>query len=325
MKCLALCSGGLDSALAVFYARKLGFEVEAVNFTTSFEPGGGNNDHARLVAESLEVKLHRIVIRDAFLEILRAPRFGYGKNLNPCIDCKILMLKEAWKLARTIGAEFLVTGDVLGQRPMSQQEAQLRLIEKCAGLSGYIFRPLSAGLLPETRPEKNGLVRRDRLPVFSGRGRRGLLALAAENGITGYGAPAGGCLLTDRIFSRRLKDLLDHGRFVVEELDLLNLGRHYRLSPGTKLVLGRDERENRRLLHAPGDRPCLVTLGRGPVGLLCGAAPEPALLRLAAGLVASFSDEAKEGRPVAVALAGPETALLEPEPLARDKREAYLI
>ncbi|HNQ35906.1 MAG TPA: tRNA 4-thiouridine(8) synthase ThiI, partial [bacterium] len=264
-KCLVLISGGLDSALAARLMQRLGFETEGIAFLTSFQPiPRGGRSHSEEVCGRLGIPLHLVPLDEPFLEIVRSPRYGRGKHLNPCIDCKVLMLRSAWEKAREIGAEFLVTGEVLGQRPMSQNLSALRQIEKASGLKGLIFRPLSARFLDPTRPEQVGLIDRESLPAVQGRGRKLLLALAAELGVSGFSTPAGGCLLTDDGFCRRLSDLMELDLFRGGEVDLVKVGRYLRLGPRLRLIVGRSENENRYLLERAGGRVRLEALGSGP-------------------------------------------------------------
>jgi tRNA U34 2-thiouridine synthase MnmA/TrmU len=208
-----------------------------------------------------------------FLGLLNQPRYGFGANMNPCIDCKILMLKKARGLLDDYKADFIVTGEVLGQRPMSQHRQALELIEKKSGLEGLLLRPLSAKLLPETTPEKNGWISREKLLNIGGRSRRPQVNLARGFGIKDYPNAAGGCLLTDPKFSDRLKELIAHKELSLENIELLKIGRHFRISGQAKLVVARDEKEGKELenLARPGD--CLffpndqlagpTSLGRG--------------------------------------------------------------
>lgn len=306
MKCLVLVSGGLDSALAAALVLRAGIETVGVNLVTTFEPGGQGLDHPALVADSLGIRLFRLNIRAPFLEIIRRPAHGYGRNMNPCLDCKILMFREAWRLAEKIGASCLVTGEVVGQRPMSQQREKISLIERCSGLEGRVFRPLSAGLLPPSLPEKEGFFRRDQLLSIQGRRRRELLDSAAALGVGGFGSPGGGCLLTDRNYSRRLRDLIEHGLFRDSSINLLRFGRHLRLSADFKLTVGRDQAENRRLLGFLGrENTCLFSFGRGPVALLEGLdRPPEEMIVLAGRVVAAYSAEGRSGRESRIGVVG---------------------
>ncbi|MCX5665791.1 MAG: tRNA 4-thiouridine(8) synthase ThiI [Candidatus Omnitrophica bacterium] len=221
------------------------------------------------------------------MEIVKNPQHGHGANMNPCIDCKIYMFKHAKELMAETGASFLVTGEVLGERPMSQRMDALNLIEKRAGVKGLLLRPLTAKNLEPTKPELEGIVDRKKLLDIRGRSRKPQMALAKEFGITEYPSPAGGCLLTDPGFAKRVKDAIKHGEFNAENLALLSVGRHFRISEGARLVVGRDEGENSVLesLIKPGDIIFELTDHEGPSSILRGGASEN-FIRIAAGIAA---------------------------------------
>ncbi len=249
-KAVALLSGGLDSALAIYLVKRQGIEVVAVHFTSFFSPLAAEAEESpvRRVARQLNVTLRMLPKGKDFLQLLRNPRYGYGKNLNPCIDCRIYTFIKAKELMEEIGASFMVTGEVVGQRPMSQRRHTIRLIEKRSGCDGLVLRPLSAKLLPPTRAEEAGTIDRELLLDVAGRGRKVQLRLAAALGLSGYSPPAGGCLLTDKRFSSRVRDLLAHTEEVSPaDLELLHIGRHLRIRPGLKIVVGRNEAENQRI------------------------------------------------------------------------------
>jgi tRNA U34 2-thiouridine synthase MnmA/TrmU len=288
-KALALLSGGLDSTLAIKVLQEQGIEVEAVNYVIKFAaciPTNGENA-ATKAARMLNVPIKVVDITEEYLSVLRNPKHGYGANINPCIDCKIFMLKKAKEHMLKIGASFLVTGEVLGERPMSQRKDALAIIERDADVRGILLRPLSAKALDPTTPEKEGVVDRRKLLDIKGRSRRPQMALAAKFGITEYPNPAGGCLLTDPGFTRRVKDLIDNKEFNTDDLTLLTVGRHFRLAPGAKLAIGRDRLENDKLEKQAraGDISFMLTEHQGPLGLLRGKA-DTELIRLAAELVA---------------------------------------
>jgi tRNA U34 2-thiouridine synthase MnmA/TrmU len=229
---------------------------------------------------------------EEFLQVLKNPRHGFGANLNPCIDCKILMLSKAREMLPKWGANFVITGEVLGQRPMSQNRATLQVIEKGCGLSGYLLRPLSAKLLDETIPEKELWVRRDELLGLSGRSRKPQIELAKDLGIADYQQPAGGCLLTDPGFSQRMRELLRHEGLTLENIELLKIGRHFRLSDRTKLVVGRNEKENAALLGLRQERDCVFMPPEdmaGPTGLGRGVFSAE-LLKLSCAILARYCD-----------------------------------
>ena len=249
-RALGLCSGGLDSILAGLVLRKIGIEVEWVTFETPFFNAAKARKASKMTGIPLTVK----PIYPVYIEMLRNPPAGYGKFMNPCMDCHALMFKLAGEIMRERKFDFLFSGEVLGQRPMSQNKTSLRYVEKHSGFDGYIVRPLSAKNLPQTIPEKEGLVDREMLLDIHGRGRKAQINLAAEFNIKEYPAPAGGCLLTDKNYTIRLRDLFEHQQSCSEEeLHLLKYGRHYRLNPDTKLIVGRTEKDNEHILiyHNP--------------------------------------------------------------------------
>lgn len=266
IKAVALFSGGLDSILAVKLIREQRIEVRGVNFKTPFF----GLDKAYAAIKNLDIDLEIIDITQELLEILRNPKHGFGKNMNPCIDCHALMFKKAGEYMTRIGASFILSGEVLGERPMSQNRNSLNIIERESGFEGRILRPLSALLLAETIPEKEGLVERNKLLDISGRSRKRQIELAAKMGIEDYPSPAGGCKLTEPAFSKRLRDLFTQGVFSLEEIELLKLGRHFRLSRDIKLVVGRNKEENKQLLNFFQNEDYLFEAKnlKGPVSLL---------------------------------------------------------
>jgi len=266
IKAVALFSGGLDSILAVKLIREQRIEVRGVNFKTPFF--GLDKTYAAI--KNLDIDLEIIDITQELLEILRNPKHGFGKNMNPCIDCHALMFKKAGEYMTRIGASFILSGEVLGERPMSQNRNSLNIIERESGFEGRILRPLSALLLAETIPEKEGLVERNKLLDISGRSRKRQIELAAKMGIEDYPSPAGGCKLTEPAFSKRLRDLFTQGVFSLEEIELLKLGRHFRLSRDIKLVVGRNKEENKQLLNFFQNEDLLFEAKnlKGPVSLL---------------------------------------------------------
>ena len=298
-RALGIFSGGLDSMLAVKVLERAGVEVAAVTFATPFF----SPERARLSASQIGVPLQVAEVGQAHLELVKDPPHGYGSNMNPCIDCHAFMFARAGEIMAAQGFDFLFSGEVLGQRPMSQNKQALALVAKQSGMAPYILRPLSALVLPVSPVEERGLVERERLLGLSGRSRKPQMALAQEWGISDYPAPAGGCLLTEPGFSNRLKDLLAHqpeaGLPLVE---LLKHGRHLRLSPAAKLIVGRNQQENQDLERlAPPEAHWLITRGLpGPLGLYFGPLEGPEL-ELAAALVAGYG-KAKPGQVVTVEL-----------------------
>jgi len=283
---IALLSGGLDSTLAVKLMVDQGLSVLALNFVSPFCTCSPRKDAgcrlAVSVARSLGVELRVMNKGMDYLRIVERPCFGYGRGLNPCIDCRIYMLRKAAEVMRETGAVCVVTGEVLGQRPMSQHRRALDVIERESGLAGRLLRPLSAHLLPPTIPEQEGLIRRNRLLDLSGRTRSPQLALAKERGVEVFGCPSGGCLLTDPAIARRLKDVFDRCRDWDErDARLTTVGRHFRLHPELKAILGRNEAENSRLEQMAGPLPVVsFTQEPGPTAVLRGHCGEKDLVMI---------------------------------------------
>jgi len=276
-KAIVLLSGGLDSMLAARLMTEQNIEVIAVNYFVRFAMcGGADSSSAVKAAKMLRLDLKVFDITEEYLEMFKNPRHGYGANINPCIDCKIFMLKKAKDYMKEAGASFLVTGEVLGERPMSQRRDALNIIERDAGVRGILLRPLSAKLLNPTIPEKEGMVDRAALMDISGRSRKPQMALAEKFGIKEYPTPAGGCLLTDPGFSNRVKDLIRHDSVNVKELELLAVGRHFRISDNAKVVIGRDEDENNMLESQlkKGDIVFKIKDKPGPFSILRGSLRE---------------------------------------------------
>ena len=292
MKALSLFSGGLDSILAVKLIEDQGIDVIGIFFETPFFSSQKATQSAQYIGLPLKV----VDITDSLLEIVLNPRHGYGKGLNPCIDCHALMFKKAGELLKKEGAGFIISGEVLGQRPMSQNLRSLSIISHDSGLKELILRPLSAKRLPETLPEKKGWVIRERLLGLSGRSRRPQMELARKFRIKEYPTPAGGCLLTEEVFSRRLKDLISiNPEFSRRDVELLKWGRHFRISEKTKIVVGRDQRENEMIssLTREGDTILTVESFPGPTVLATGdlSAEE---IKVAASITVSYSDAAAD-------------------------------
>ena len=284
-------SGGLDSTIAVKLMLDQGFDVEAVNFVSPFCLCKRGGCGAHTVAKNLNIPMKTVVLGNEYLKIVRNPKYGYGKNMNPCIDCRILLLKKAKKYAKEIGASFIVTGEVLGQRPMSQRGDTMALIEEKAGLRGKILRPLSGKLLPSTNAEKNHLIKRDALLEIEGRSRKAQLSFVKECNITGYSCPGGGCLLTYAGYADKMKDLFEHKkRVTIKDVQLLKTGRHFR-SGKNKIIVGRNEAENTFLLRARERNDYFFEAqGTGsPLTLLQGPKTRMAV-ETAAELTAYYSD-----------------------------------
>jgi len=291
MKAICLHSGGLDSSLAILLIKEQGIEPIAAHFVSPFWGREGRSP-SEVTAEAMGVRHLAVPMGDDYLDIIRNPAHGYGKNANPCIDCHLHMIRKAGDLMAELGASFVATGEVLGQRPMSQRPDALRRIDKLCGLEGLLLRPLSARLLPETIPEKEGWVDREKLMAISGRSRAEQMKLAREKNLTGYSTPAGGCLLTDPGYSRRIRDLIDHDDLTMTQAERLRLGRHFRLPGGSKLVIGRNEEDNDSLHSSrrEGDIEIITTACPGPTALLLGPGAAAEIL-LAASMVARYADD----------------------------------
>jgi tRNA U34 2-thiouridine synthase MnmA/TrmU len=292
VKALSLFSGGLDSILAVKLIEDQGIDVIGIFFETPFFSSQKATQSAQYIGLPLKV----VDITDSLLKIVLNPRHGYGKGLNPCIDCHALMFKKAGELLKKEGAGFIISGEVLGQRPMSQNLRSLSIVSHDSGLKELILRPLSAKRLSETLPEKKGWVIRERLLGLSGRSRRPQMELARKFRIKEYPTPAGGCLLTEEVFSRRLKDLVSiNPEFSRRDVELLKWGRHFRISEKTKIVVGRNQSENEMIssLTKEGDTILTVESFPGPTVLATGGlSAEEA--KVAASITVSYSDAAAD-------------------------------
>jgi tRNA-specific 2-thiouridylase len=339
IKAVGMLSGGLDSMLATHIILEQGIEITALHFRTGFSyvernrvagrrPVGPTD--AERAAQTLRVPLEIIDVTAAFLPLVLNPRYGYGSGMNPCVDCRIFLLRQAKVWMEEHGYHFVFTGEVVGQRPKSQMRPTLNTVERESGLRGYLLRPLSAKLLEPTVPEQRGWVDREKLHDISGRGRKAQIALAERFGITEYAQPSGGCCyLIDRTYSRRLRDLLDRegeAALNTEQVQLLALGRHLRLPSGRKVVVGRHEREN-DYLAASGVEGILLTTPDhpGPTTLLLG---EPAReeIELAAQITAGYSDGKDEPAVhVEVRRDGGPAEVMTVAPMTREKTREMMV
>ncbi len=265
-RCVALLSGGLDSMLAIRVLQEQGVEVDALNFKTIFTCCQNQSAQA---ARELDVPLTVIGQEDDYLQLIRRPRFGYGKGANPCIDCRIYMFERAKQYMDQIGADFIASGEILGQRPMSQKRRDLEIISYHSGLEDLLLRPLSAKMLPATKPERLGLVDRSKLHAFWGRSRKGLIELAKSFGFTNIPHPSTGCALTEVRFSKKVFDLMkrypDAGRW---DFEILKMGRHFRFDDATKVIVGRSEEENAQLEHMHSRPEASSTAALRPLNFL---------------------------------------------------------
>ncbi|ATI02159.1 MULTISPECIES: tRNA (5-methylaminomethyl-2-thiouridylate)-methyltransferase [Cycloclasticus] len=304
-KAVALISGGLDSLLAAKVMLEQGVHVEGINFYTGFCVEGHTHairkkdkakpkrNNALWSAEKLGIKLHIIDIIEEYKDVLLNPKHGYGANMNPCLDCKIFMVGKAKEWAEENGFDFIITGEVIGQRPMSQRKETMPVISEESGADDLLLRPLCAQNLPETLPEREGWVNRDQLYDFSGRTRKPQMALAEKFGFDDYAQPAGGCcFLTDKAYSVKLTDLwASRGKrdYEIDDIMLLKVGRHIRPKPNFKLIVAREEGENNFLQGYKKQFITLRTMShKGPLTLLDGTANDEDL-KLAAQIVARFS------------------------------------
>ncbi|MGO9018297.1 MAG: hypothetical protein ACLQVJ_08090 [Syntrophobacteraceae bacterium] len=297
MKAIALLSGGLDSSLAVKLMIDQGIDVIAFHFTSPFcnctPKKAGCRNQARIIAEELGVDIQVMAKGMDYLAIVKNPPHGHGRGMNPCIDCRIYMLRKVREKMASLGASFVVTGEVLGQRPMSQHRNAIELIERESGLKGLILRPLSAHLFPPTLPEQEGIVDREKLLSITGRSRRIQIDMAQTLGIRDYPCPAGGCLLTDPIIASRLRDLFAcTPGYDMTDVHLLRMGRHFRVQPDLKVVLGRDEAENGRIscLTKPGFTLFTPANFKGPAALATGIPKDPDD-RLIGEMIARYSKD----------------------------------
>ncbi|MFB6291192.1 MAG: hypothetical protein ABEJ25_05650 [Candidatus Bipolaricaulia bacterium] len=318
IKSLALISGGLDSQLAAKLVADQGVEIVGVNYRTGFTTDGSSELFDR-IEEDLEIDFRRPKVDEhKYLEIIKLPEHGYGSAMNPCLDCRILVLREANKLMDEISADFVVTGEVLGQRPMTQRQDTMEMIKTESGLGDRLLRPLSAKLLSPTLPEKEGWVDREKLLDIEGRSRKVQLKLAKKFGIDHYSQPAGGCLLTEEEFGYRLRELFDlKGReeATLEEVKLLKHGRHFRLSKDVKAIIGRNEEENQRLSEFDsGFWTLRVGKFPGPLTLVTPSATDEELVT-AARLTGRYSQGRDEGELEVVAKKDGESKLYRVKPL----------
>ena len=291
-RAVVLMSGGLDSILATRILQEQGIEVEALNFRTIFTCC---QDMSAQAAHELGVRLTVVGQEDEYIELLKKPKYGYGRGANPCVDCRIYMFQIAKKFMEQIDAQFIASGEVVGQRPMSQKHGDLKIISEDSGLTDLLLRPLSAKLLPITKPEREGIVDRQRLYDIQGRSRKRLFALADRYGIKNIPTPSTGCSLTERDFGNKVHDLIQiQPQSTRWDFELLNYGRHIRVDANTRIVIGRDEQENLSMAamfkQEESTASVMFTPDNfcGPTALICGPATDETM-RLAGGLVLRYS------------------------------------
>src|SRR5574341_279952 len=283
-KAIALLSGGLDSSLAVRMMIEQGVDVEAVAIKTpfcDFDCGKGCGHRVKEVADEMGIRLKTVYFGEEYLRMLKDPKHGYGSGMNPCIDCRQMMYGAAKEHMEKTGADFIITGEVLFQRPMSQNDRALHIIENEAGLQGKVLRPLSAKHLPPTDAEKSGLIKRENMGDIKGRSRKGQLTMAKHFGIQEPPNAAGGCLLTDPAFSKRIEDAMEHAADIpsINDIELLKVGRHFRLRPSVKLVVGRNKDENEVMLALIEDADVFLEVKDyvGPSCILRGKSDDAAI------------------------------------------------
>lgn len=322
VKAIALLSGGLDSILAVKLMQNQNIDVTGLTCTTPFF----NAVKAQAAADQIHLPLMVLDITDEHLQMLKSPRYGYGKNMNPCIDCHTLMLKIAGGKMEETGADFLVTGEVLGQRPMSQTKQSLFVVAKNSGYADYILRPLSAQLLEPVKAEREGKVDRSKLLSISGRGRKDQMRLAEDFGIRHYPPPAGGCLLTDPIFSRRLRDLISHSEDrQIRDYELLKYGRHFRTEDIGKIIVGRNKSDNEALrgLSTEADLVCNMADFPGPF-VLAPYGNESAMAT-AAALCVRYSDAPADAEASVVCHHKNRSVTIKAKAIPKDDSERWII
>jgi tRNA-uridine 2-sulfurtransferase len=277
-KAIALLSGGLDSILAVKMMLALDIEVEALHFTSPFYAYTDKNSDCRSevigIANKYNIPIKVMNERLEYIEMIRNPVHGYGKGFNPCIDCRIYLLKKAKEYMIETGADFVFTGEVLGQRPMSQRRDTMRVIEKESGLEGLLLRPLSARHFEPTIPEKQGWVDRNKLLAIEGRSRKVQMQMADDMDVKDYPPPAGGCLLTELSYIPKVRDVFNHSEELnLRDFRLLKTGRHFRLAAHSKAIMGRNEADNDQLeqLRQTGEAALTWLDGNTPVTIIIGA------------------------------------------------------
>lgn len=319
IKGLGLCSGGLDSMLSALLLQRQGITVTFISFETPFFSSGSAKK------ASLQTGIPLIIqdITEDYMKMMKKPRAGFGKNMNPCMDCHSLMFSKAGEILKKEGFDFLFSGEVVGQRPKSQNKNSLRYVEKNSGFEGQILRPLSAKLLPATEMEEKGLVNREKLMGISGRSRKIQFRMAKEFGVKEYPSPAGGCLLTDKIFSSRLRDLMEiQISFDNRELYLLKYGRHFRLDSRTKVIVGRSEQDNEFLMtHFKKHTDVLIKhdMLPGPDVILTGTA-SPENIKTAALICAGYTKSPEgETTPIHIMKNGSGSIIL----VKKEKPEEY--
>lgn len=321
-RAIALFSGGLDSLLCVRWMQKIGVEVVPIFFRTPFFTEERSIQTATANGLNLEV----VDISIEHLQMMQNPRYGFGKHFNPCIDCHGLMFRIAGTLLEKYKADFLVSGEVLSQRPMSQRKDSMNAVAKLSGFKDLLVRPLSQQLLPDTKPIRDGWINKDDMLAFSGRSRKPQLALAKELGVEDFPSPAGGCRLTDKNFTARLRDLVEHNQISFQNINLLKYGRHFRLDETTKLIIGRNEKDNDCILeNAKGYLLLQNEDIPGPLGLLCIENINAIYLELASSILASYYTKATDQLSLSYGFAFPLADSIETTKAGFDTAQKYIL
>jgi len=325
IRAIVLFSGGLDSILAARILMKEGIDIIPVTFRSPFV----SIEHAVRLSEKFLHKPTVVVdISEDMLNVVKRPRYGYGKQMNPCVDCRILTFKLAGSVMKGFGALFMATGEVVGERPFTQNRDTLILTAKNSGYDGYILRPLSAKLLPPTIPEERGWVSRERLFAIQGRSRKEQFRLAQDIGVDEYPSPAGGCILTDPSFAKRMRHIMSYlGDVGLFEIELLKLGRHFTFGRKNWLVVGRNKEENKRLLELSMGKQVLVLQVNGyagPIGLFVSERWDRCSTYLSSNIVSSYSD-APVGMSVGVSVKGEETYVIAVFTRKKERFRRYMV
>jgi tRNA U34 2-thiouridine synthase MnmA/TrmU len=322
-RCFALFSGGLDSMLSVLHMSKLGYEVIPIFFKSLFF--GPKN--ARKAAEQIGFELIVHDISEKHLQMLKNPHYGFGKNMNPCIDCHGLMFREAAQLMEQYKIDFIISGEVLGQRPMSQRHDALNAVGKLSKVKDLLIRPLSQKLLTDTLPIHEGWVKKEEMLDIQGRGRYYQIEMAKKYGITFYQNPGGGCLLTDAGYSRRLRDLMDHDMMEIKFIEFLKFGRHFRINDNWKIIVGRNEKDNDALTDLAVDDIVLQAKDfPGPLGILNSMIqPIEEEIKIAATLLLRYCNKSPKTSIVVYGKKNQLQQVVEVKKMPAAKVEEYLI
>lgn len=289
-RCFALFSGGLDSMLAAKFMESLGYEVVPIFFQTPFFTA----EKAKIAADHIGIKLLVHDLTEVYMKMIEAPRYGFGKNMNPCIDCHGLMFKTAGDLMEKYNIDFLISGEVMGQRPMSQRKDAMNSVAKLSEKKDLLIRPLSQKLMTDTLPIREGWVKKSEMLDIQGRGRYRQKELAEQLGITSFENPGGGCLLTDIGYSSKLKDLYGTDMFNLKNIKFLSAGRHFRISPEVKFIVGKHEKDNDKIADLITDETVmLIKEYAGPLGVIVSTRElSPIEIQLCANIILRYNTKA---------------------------------